>query len=258
MKWPASVTLIRHGQSEYNILRQAKEGDPIYQAFKRAFENAPDAPETKALALEVRQKFALGVSDHETCLTDEGEKQALQTGRSLAGLSKQMVQPDIIFCSPYLRARSTLSWLKAGWALGAVKVVTEDRIREQEHGLALLYNDWRVFQTVHPEQRELREMQGSYWYQYPQGESVSQVRDRTRDVLSMLIRECAGQHVLLVTHHLTILSFRANLERLTPEQFIHLDEHEKPVNCGVTRYECDPERGKNGKLILRYYNQRLY
>lgn len=255
MKWPVSVTLIRHGQSEYNNLRQAKEGDPIYQAFKRAFESAPDAPETKALALEVRQKFALGVSDYQTRLTKEGTKQAFQTGVSL---SDQMRQPDIIFCSPYWRALSTLGWLKAGWSRLRMKVVTEDRIREQEHGLALLYNDWRVFQTIHPEQRELREMQGSYWYQYPQGESVSQVRDRTRDVLSMLIRECAGQHVLLVTHHLTILSFRANLERLTPEQFIHLDEHEKPVNCGVTRYECDPKQGKNGKLVLKFYNQRLY
>ncbi|MDO8558873.1 MAG: hypothetical protein Q7R84_00930 [bacterium] len=62
----------------------------------------------------------------------------------------------------------------------------------------------------------------------------------------------------MVTHHLTILSFRASMEHLTPEQFIELDEKEKPVNCGVTRYECNPDRGKDGKMELIFYNKCLF
>jgi IS5 family transposase len=61
-----------------------------------------------------------------------------------------------------------------------------------------------------------------------------------------------------VTHHLTILSFRANYERLSPEEFIRLDEHEKPVNCGITVYRGDPNQGKDGKLVLQIYNKKFY
>lgn len=256
MKWPASVTLIRHGQSVYNALRTRKAQDPLYQSFQRAFSVDSDSVETRNLAVEVQKKYALNVSDYETPLTAEGMRQALSTG---TGMKHAMPCPDVILCSPYVRTRTTLTELRIGWPeLWAVRDVSEDRIREQEHGLALLYNDWRVFQTLHPEQKALRGLLGSYWYQYPQGESVSQVRDRARDVQSMLIREYAGMHVVLVTHHLTILSFRANIERLTPEKFTQLDEKEKPVNCGVTRYECSPGVGKDGKLILRYYNSRFF
>ena len=99
---------------------------------------------------------------------------------------------------------------------------------------------------------------GIFFFRYPQGESVLDVRDRTRDMNSMLIRECSGLHVWLVTHHLTILSYRANMERLSPQEFIRLDEHEKPVNCGITRYVGKPTEGRNGKLILDCYSRKFY
>ena len=122
----------------------------------------------------------------------------------------------------------------------------------------LLYNDWRVFNVFHPEQGALRTLLGPYWYQYPQGESVSQVRDRVRSILATVIREHSGKNVMMVTHHLTILSIRATLERLTHEQFMELDTNEKPVNCGVTHYRGDPDAGSNGKLVLDFYNRKLY
>ena len=111
---------------------------------------------------------------------------------------------------------------------------------------------------MHPEQRMLRKLQGPYWYQFPQGESVAQVRDRIRSMTSTIIREYRDLHVWLVTHHLTILSIRANFERLSPEDFIHLDEHEKPVNCGITIYRGDPQSGGSGKMQLELYNKSLY
>jgi broad specificity phosphatase PhoE len=100
--------------------------------------------------------------------------------------------------------------------------------------------------------------EGSYWYQYPQGESVAQVRDRIRSFTNTLVREHAGQVVYLISHHLTKLSIRANLERLTPEQFQHLDDHETPINCGVTIYRGDPALGSDGKLVLTHYNLKLH
>ena len=54
------------------------------------------------------------------------------------------------------------------------------------------------------------------------------------------------------------LATRANFERLSPEQFLHLDEHEKPLNCGVTRYVGNPDLGSQGKLELHEYNRQYY
>jgi hypothetical protein len=63
---------------------------------------------------------------------------------------------------------------------------------------------------------------------------------------------------MAITHHLTILATRANFERLGPEEFLHLDRHDKPVNCGVTRYLGTPSEGSRGKLRLHEYNKRYY
>lgn len=257
MKWPASLTLIRHGQSAYNVLRAQKLQDPLYNEFQARYKLGIIDGETKKLAQRIKEKYALGVGDYETPLTPEGEMQAAITGAKL--LEADTETPDVIIYSPYLRTRETMDFLSQGWCqLEAVPKVEDDRIREQEHGLAIVYNDWRVFHTFHPEQRELKKLQGNYWYQYPQGESVADVRDRVRSMLTTIIREYSGQRVLLVTHHLTILSIRATLERLTPEEFIKLDKSDKPVNCGVTEYVGDPNEGKDGKLILKTYNKKLY
>lgn len=256
MKWPNSLTLVRHGQSEYNILRAKKAADPLYQKFRTVFEIDHTHKRTRDLANQVREKYALGVSDYDTPLTQIGRDQAFTTGREL---QKHIRTPEVIFVSPYLRTRTTFGEMVRGWPeLGNAKIVYDDRIREQEHGLSLLYNDWRVFETLHPEQKELHDLLGRYWYQYPQGESVSEVRDRIRLFTDMLVREYAEQEVLLVTHHLTILSIRANLERLSAEEFIELDENNKPSNCGITTYVGNPTKGTGGKLILEHYNRCLW
>jgi broad specificity phosphatase PhoE len=260
MKWPSRFILIRHAESAYNVLRVKKREDPLYREFRDLYIHDPDSLETRELARQIADKHALGVSDYETDITHQGELQAANTGRALAKAFRDgnFALPDIVFCSPYLRTVRTLAILATEWReLGDVKRVMDDRIREQEHGLSLLYSDWRVFQTLHPEQRKLRELMGPYWYQFPQGESISQVRERARAFKNMLVREWANKNVLAVTHHIFILADRANAERLSPEEFIHLDRHEKPVNCGMTVYRGDPS-GKDGRLVLEVYNKKFY
>lgn len=256
MKWPASVTLVRHAESAYNELRQKKREDSLYDAFLTAFERDHRSPEARRLALEVKDRYTLGFNDFEMPLTEAGRNQARITGKHL---HEVISLPEVIFYSPYRRTCDTLTEICGEWpVLKSVRMIEEDRIREQEHGLALLYNDRRVMHVLHPEQKELRDLLGPYWYQQPQGESVSQVRDRARAVITMLIRECAGQRVLMITHHLMILSWRANIERLTPAEFIRLDAEEEPFNCGITHYEGNPSAGNDGKLELKFYNKKLY
>lgn len=256
MKWPISLMLIRHDTSAYNILRDRKKDDPMYRDFLASWEKDPGSEMTRALAVLVHEKFALGVSDADTPLADMEGRQAYETGVWLSSNGKL---PDVVFVSPYSRARLTLEHISRGWPeLGSVKTYEEERIREQEHGLSLLYNDWKVFHALHPEQRRLYQLEGPYWYRYPQGENVPDVRERNRSWLTTLTRDFSEKSVLVVTHHLNILAMRANLERLSAEEFIRLDQEEKPINCGVTLYRGHWDKGANGRLELEYYNRKYY
>lgn len=256
MKWPERLTLVRHDTSAFNALREKKNASPLYQDFKKEFELNSESEKCIRLAYEVRDSFVLKAGDHDTPLAEKAGWQAKKAGEELRGRIKV---PDMIFVSPYVRTKITLEKLIEGWPeLREVPIKEEERIREQDHGLTLIYNDWRVFETLHPEQRALRNMQGAYWYRFPQGENVPDVRERLHSWLGTLARDYSEKNVLAVTHHLTILSLRANLERLDAREFERLDHEEKPINAGVTIYRGDPSKGSDGKLVLEVYNLNLY
>lgn len=264
MKWPKTLTIIRHGESAFNFLKAKKKGDKDYEKFtalfNKEFEVADniDWPSKKLtlFAKKIWKENKLSYSDYKTPLTEEGLVQALKTGLEL---KKTIPLPDVIYFSPYLRTRETVKGLIQGWsALAKVKRVSEERIREQEHGLQGLFNDKKVFCVLNPDQALLSKREGEYFYRHLNGENKADVRDRIRDFLGTLIRENAGENVLVISHHLTLLSIRANLERWLPEEFMRVDKDEKPVNCGITIYQTDPKQGGNGKLVLKTYNRKLY
>jgi 2,3-bisphosphoglycerate-dependent phosphoglycerate mutase len=267
MKWPNTLVAIRHGESAYNIQKVAQEDDPQYQEFKKIYNQFEKNPDKYGdVAREMAQlilrggKYRLAKGDHLTQLTDHGKWQAETTGNALAEMDREEVPlPDIIMVSPYLRTKQTLGHLAIGWPeLDQVQTVEEERLREQEHGLRALYGDWRVYNVLHPEQMDLRHMQGAYWYRHVQGENIPDVRERTRSLIGTIARDYSERNVWWITHHLTKLSLRANFERFGEEEFLRLDSHEKPVNCGVTIYKGDPDQGSDGRLILDQYNTKLY
>ena len=256
MKWPKYAAFLRHLPSAYNILRGFKEADPLYVEFRRNFEMDPDSKKTRQLAKKVADKWRLPTGDHNTRLVEEERHKGVVTGQALRNF---LELPDVIFVSPYERTLHTLASLTEGWPeLAGVKTLEEERIREQEHGLGLIYNDWRVMHALHPEQRLLYEIEGPYWYRYPQGENVPDVRSRGRDFMATVIREFAEQKVLAVTHHLTILGIRANQERWDAKKFLEVDQTNKPANCSLTFYQGDRSQGKAGRLVLTDYNKVFY
>ncbi len=261
MKWPTELTLIRHDVSAFNAMKAIKEADPQHVRMRELYDK-PDlsSDEHKELlqcALYIQNRYGLKkVGDWNTPLADTTSPLGREVG---ARLPEFIGLPDVIFVSPYIRTLDTLAGLQAGWPeLKKVKVVEEERLREQEHGLAILFNDWRAFQTIHPDQRRLREAEGRYWYRYPQGENVPDVRARTRSLMATFTREFAGKRVMCVTHHLAALAVRANMERWGASEFIQTDEDNPPVNCGFTMYRGHPELGTDGRLVLSYYNKKLY
>ena len=200
--------------------------------------------------------FKPTTGNHNTPMTSEGMRQAEVTGLHLP---KLIGLPDVVLVSPYDRTLATLEGLTKSWPdLADVETLQYDELREKEHGISEKYGDWRLALTMNPDLDELYDLQGPYWFRYPAGENVSDVRTRMRTVMNTVTREYHDQDVLFVTHHLSILALRAHLERLEAEEFIHLDDYDKPVNCGVTIYRGHPDLGTEGKLILDLFNQQLY
>ena len=262
MKWPNTLTVIRHSETTYNILKDKKKNDPAYQEFIKAYEAKNKDPRVEGIARELAQmlfekgNYRLGKGDFEAPLTANGILQAKETGKKLKELIKL---PDVILVSPYQRTKDTALFATDSWPeLSSVPIVEDERLREKEHGLALLYGDWRILNMLHPEQEKLHELEGEYWYRYPQGENTPDVRQRNHSILETMTREYSGQEVLMFTHHISILALRANMERLDALAYQHLDDNEKPINCGVTIYRGDPSLGKDGKLLLDIYNKKLY
>lgn len=256
MKWPKELWFIRHGESRYNKLRQKKAEDPEYADFVKAYEADFRSDEAIRLALIMKDRYCLDCGDWNTPLTYDGLEQGEALGRALPG---KVTLPDVILRSPHDRVKGTLEQTMIGWPeLRSVKVVEDTRLHEQDHGLAIIYNDWRIFHILHPEQKELYEKQGPYWYRYPQGENVPDVIERERSLIGTVIRDYGEKYVAIYSHHLTILCVRAAVERWDQHEFLRVDREERPINCGFTLYRGNPSIGQDGKLELVEYNTKLY
>lgn len=270
LKWPNELSLIRHGQSVYNIGKETRREHPVYQEFLRLFKvwqlniHQDPSPKLVHMAGEVTRFFPTVYSDADTPLTDQGRRQARQTAEALHG-QRVLHIPDVIYVSPYLRTVDTFKEMCRGWMqLSNCEIFYDERIRELDHGLSTLYGDWRVFHVLHPEQARLRELAGECWYRFPNGQNVPDVVLSVRNWRDTLVREHAGKRVMVICHHITLLAFRTDQERLGPAGYVDLNTHSKPINCGVTIYRSvpvDPEPPENSpkfKLVLEKYNEKYY
>lgn len=165
MKWPERLTLVRHAESAYNKQKALKQESDLYQKFKKAYDENPLSPDCKEIAIEVKKTFPVLVGDHNTPLAKDDNEKSTLVGKALRD---KIAIPEVIFVSPYERTHETLKGIIKGWPqLAEVKTVEEERLREQEHGLSLLYWDWRLFNVMNPEQIEFRKIEGEYYYRYP-------------------------------------------------------------------------------------------
>jgi broad specificity phosphatase PhoE len=112
----------------------------------------------------------------------------------------------------------------------------------------------------HPEEKERRSRLGKYHHRPPAGENYPDVALRVHSFLGTLTRETTGASVLVVCHSVVVLIFRKLLERLTEQELMAIDANKAMdvKNCSVTHYAFDPTVGKNGKLVLRGFNNVHY
>jgi broad specificity phosphatase PhoE len=228
-KWPQLLWIVRHGQSAGNVARDAAEA-------------------------AAHPWIDIATRDMDTPLSALGERQARALGRWFGEMPARR-QPNVVLCSPYVRAVQTSSLLleAAGIQASARSVLHDERLREKEFGVLDRLTKVGIRQK-YPELSEQRAHVGKFYFRPPGGESWCDVLLRLRSVLDTLTREYRRQRVLIVAHQVIVNCLRYLLERMSEEQIMEIDRGADVPNCSVTSYEFDPHAGRAGKLLLRLVN----
>ncbi|MFF0498237.1 histidine phosphatase family protein [Nocardia aobensis] len=177
-------------------------------------------------------------SDSDVELTPTGYGQAAGLGRWLAGLTPDRA-PQLVVCSPYLRARQT--WAAMARAAGgiaegagAVPTVVDERCRDREMGVFELFPP-QAIRRRDPQEYERRARVGDWFYRPPGGESVADVARRMRDLLTELDRTTA-ERILIVAHDAIVVTAAHVLAGIgaTP-----LDAPPPVPNASITQWHND-------------------
>lgn len=239
---PSELIIVRHGESELNLLHAKKREDPIYKKFREAYKKNPNSLYVKYLANKLKNIYIDPTSDNASLLTDDG---ILQSKKTAIGLKKEIQVPDIIFTSSYTRAMQTLSYMRQGWPeLKDVEVIVEDELREQELGMVSLYGDYEIFWALNKKEGQLYTLKDLYSYRFPNGENILDVRLRLKVWYEKACHDFNKKRILLVSHFNTINSLRANFENWNGAEYLEASDNTPFVNCGVTMYTFNKDTEK--------------
>lgn len=176
--------------------------------------------------------------DADVDLSPRGVGQAAALARWARG-SEDAHLPQLIVCSPYLRARRTLevflSRLGQNHRLHAVPVRWDERLRDREMGVLELLTPTAIARD-HPGEAARRERVGDYAYRPPGGESLADVGQRVGRVFQDVVR---GEHrrVLLVGHDATVLMLHAVVAGLTEAQLLSWSRAHPVPNASVSCWQ---------------------
>ena len=212
--WPARLWLVRHGQSQGNVAR-----------------DAADQAGLPTIDLEMR--------DVDVPLSDLGHRQAEAAGRWFAALPEGE-RPELILSSPYIRARQTAEAIckAGGLAGGPAKSIIDERLREREFGIFDRLTTLGI-RGKFPEEAEHRSRLGKFYHRPPGGESWADVILRLRSMLNTINLHYADRRVLVVCHQVVVLCMRYILEELDEAQILAIDKAADVLNCGICAYEFE-------------------
>ncbi len=213
--WPARLWLVRHGQSQGNVAREAADqaGLPMID---------------------------IDVRDVDVPLSELGHRQAEATGRWFAALGPEE-RPEVILSSPYIRARQTAEAIcAAGGLAGPAKLVVDERLREREFGVFDRLTTVGIRQK-YPEEAAHRSRLGKFYHRPPGGESWADVILRLRSVLNSINLHYCDRRVLIVCHQVVVLCMRYILEELDEAAILGIDRQGDILNCGICVYDFEAD-----------------
>ena len=228
-KWPSLLAVMRHAES-------------------LATERRRHLQESRSQEVHL----GLPMRDVDVPLTPEGREHARATGSGLSDLGPF----DVVYASPYRRTVET-----AEEVLTALRsrppLVKEERLREKEWGILEGLTRHGI-STRHPDEEARRRHVGKYYYRPPGGESYADVNLRVHSFIGTLVREHAGQRVLVITHQVVVVAFRKLLERMEEDTVLALDRQDEARPASLLIYELRHTDGQNPALVRTHWNLILF
>jgi broad specificity phosphatase PhoE len=214
--WPERLYLVRHGQSQGNVARDAADEAGLHE-------------------------IAIDVRDVDVPLSELGIRQAEAAGRWFASLPCNE-RPQVILASPYVRAKQTAEIVCKQDALagGPTRTIVDERLREREFGIFDRLTIVGIRERF-PEEAAHRRRLGKFYHRPPGGESWADVILRLRSAMNTINLHYCNKRVLIVCHQVVVLCFRYILEELDEETILKIDKQGEVLNCGIAAYEFDPD-----------------
>jgi probable phosphoglycerate mutase len=205
--WPQRIWLVRHGQSQGNVARDAADE----------------------------------AGDHDVPLSALGAEQAKVAGSWFASLPREE-RPEIILSSPYVRARQTAEIICDRGALsdGRARIIIDERLREREFGIFDRLTTLGIRERF-PDEAAHRRRLGKFYHRPPGGESWADVILRLRSMLNTINLHYCDKRVLIICHQVVVLCFRYILEELDEQTILDIDKRGDVLNCGIAAYEFEPD-----------------
>lgn len=197
MSWPELLVLVRHAESEGNLLT----------ADERAEHE---------------------ISTAEYPLTPHGREQARTTGKYLQGKYGQF---DVYYTSYYTRSKETLEIMYP-----EAHVYEDPRLAEAQRGIYHTATKEQI-QEHYPLEIVRKEREGLYHYRPPGGENWPDVELRIHSFLSTLSRDYGGQKVLIVVHGNWLILFQRLIHHFSVEEALRRYKAQVVPNTSVTVYD---------------------
>ena len=207
------LTLVRHGQSEGNVAAEAADRDEL-------------------------ERIDVPARDPDVVLSGTGREQAAAVGRWLASLPRDE-QPEVLWTSPYRRARETAEIALDVADLDIPRRVDE-RLRDRDMGITDQLTGAGI-RATYPEEAERRDWLGKFYYRPPGGESWADVAMRVRAVLTDLAHAEKHQRILVTGHDVVLLLFCYVAESMDEEQVLDRARDNALSNAAICRLLQDPD-----------------
>lgn len=207
------LILVRHGQSEGNVAAEAADRDELEEI---------DVP----------------ARDPDVVLSKTGRDQAAAVGRWLAQLPSDE-QPEVLWTSPYRRARETAEIALEVGGLDIARRVDE-RLRDRDMGITDKLTRAGI-RAAYPEEAERRDWLGKFYYRPPGGESWADVAMRVRAVLTDLANAERHQRILVTGHDVVLLLFCYVAEAMDEEEVLARARDNALSNAAICRLRQDPD-----------------
>ncbi len=197
MPWPDVLVLVRHAESEGNVLAE-----------------------------DDRARYSVATQDLK--LTPRGCRQAEITGQYLV---EEYGDFDTYYVSYYTRSKHTMALMYP-----RARVYEEPRLAEAQRGIWQVMSHDDVA-ARYPDEVLRKEKEGLYHYRPFGGENWPDVELRIHSFLGTLSRDGVGQRVLIVVHGNWLHAFQRLVHHWSIEELLRHRQETPFENCSVTVYE---------------------